>query len=61
MPKKKGKWFEGDVFSMPSNTFTATRKFEKGVMKPTALETKIIRGKVFSRYYHKPVKPGELY
>lgn len=46
---------------MSSSAFATTRKYEQGVMKPTALETKNRNGKTFSRYYYKPLKLGELY
>ena len=59
--KKKGKWFEGDVFMMPSKQLVISRKFGKDVMKPTALETRVIKGKTHSRYYYKKQKPGEFW
>ena len=62
MPKKRSKWFEGNVFSMSSREFAKMRaRYEIGVKKPTALETTTRKGKTYSRFYYKPVEPGELY
>ena len=38
---------------------TYTEKYEKGVKKPTAVETKMINGKPHSRFYYKPLTPDE--
>jgi hypothetical protein len=61
--KRYGKWFEGDVFA-GSFAFAklekSMNKYEKGVMKPTALQTKTIRGKKHSRFYYKPIGLNEF-
>lgn len=64
MPKKEkkaSKWFKGNVFAMPSSDLQKVMKHEKGIMKPTAMRTKTIKGKIHSQFYHKPVQPGEFW
>ena len=59
MEKRHGKWFKGDFYSFSSAKMREARKYEKGVKKPTAVETKTRGGKTYSRFYHKPLRPGE--
>lgn len=60
--KPNSRWFKGDVFAMSSTNFQLARdRYEKNVLKPTALRTKNVKGKVYSQFYHKPIKPGEIY
>jgi len=59
--RKKGNWFEGNIFSMPSKQIVDSRKYGKNVLKPTAVEVKTIKGKKYSRYYHKPLTPDEFW
>lgn len=63
MARKKGKLFPGDVFSgsFSADDMVRAKKYEKGVMKPTALETVTRKGKKYSRYVHKPLRPGEFW
>lgn len=60
MVKLKGPWFKGNVFRFSVAKLVAAKRFERGVKKPTALETKKIRGKSFSRFIFKPIRSGEL-
>ena len=57
---KYGKWFPGNAF-LVSFDLSKYMKYAEGVDKPTALETKVINGKVYSRFYHKPLYPGEFW
>jgi hypothetical protein len=62
--RKKGKWFEGDIFSLKIGADKSKRlveKYGKGVMKPQALETKKRRGKSYSRVYYKPIQSNEFW
>lgn len=58
---KYGKWFRGNIYAMSSDQIAKSKKYSKGVKKPTALETKKIKGRTYSRYYYKPLKPGEFW
>lgn len=60
MGRKYGKWFSGNIYKMSSKQMVRTRKYGEDVIKPHALETKVMKGKEYSRYYHKPLYPGEL-
>jgi len=62
--KYKGKWFKGNFFSLrvsSKKTEEWVRKYAKGIKKPIAVETKKINGITYSRFYYKPVKPGEFW
>jgi len=62
MPRQKlhSKWFKGNFYIFSSKKMkTYTEKYEKGVKKPTAVETKMINGKPHSRFYYKPLTPDE--
>jgi len=60
--KPKGKWFKGDFGMMSSKKMGEMMKVhQKGVKKPTAVRTKMIKGKPHSQFYHKPLSPNELY
>lgn len=62
--RKKGKWFEGNVFSIGFSNERMERakiRYGSNVLKPTALETKKRKGKIYSRFYHKPIEPGEFW
>ena len=61
MEKLYGQWFKGDVYSMRLKEFQKIKKYDKGIKKPTALETKEIKGIVYSRFYYKPQQPGEFW
>lgn len=54
-----GAWFKGNVFSMPLKEFQEIKRYEKGVMKPTALMTNKKGTK--SRYYYKPIGENEFW
>ena len=61
--KKEGKWFKGNVFNgdfSADQLIKAKKKYEKNVIKPTALRTKNINGKTYSQFYHKPIGVGEF-
>ena len=57
--KLKGKWFRGNVYSMTADQLVASKKYEEGVLKPTALEVTKKNRKIYSRYYYKPLSPDE--
>ena len=59
--KLEGKWFKGNVFSMPLDKFLATKKYGKDVMHPQALRTKTVGKTDYSQYYHKPIQIGEFW
>jgi hypothetical protein len=68
--RKKGKWFEGDIFSLKIGADKSKRlveKYGKGVMKPQALETKkegekVIQGCITSQFNQMNfgIKRGEV-
>ena len=59
--KETSKWFKGDFYGMSSTDMERVRrKYEKDVRKPTAVESKIVNGVTYSRFYYKPLKPSEL-
>ncbi len=61
MEKLSSKWFKGDFWAMSVKQIVASYKHKKGVKKPVAVERKMIKGKWYSRYYYKPMQPGEFW
>lgn len=61
MAKKEGPWFTGNIFMMSSSDMAKMRKYSEGVMKPTALRTKTVKGKTYSQYYYKPIGVNEFW
>lgn len=54
MPRKVGVLFKGNFFGMSLVQMQKSRKFEKGVLKPTAVRNVKKGKKVYSQFYHKP-------
>lgn len=54
-------WFKGNVFSCNVDSTEMERKYAKKVKKPYAMETKEVNGVIYSRFYYKPIQPGEFW
>lgn len=58
--KESSEWFKGNFYLFSADKMRQySKKYGKGVKKPTAVETKELNGEPFSRIYFKPIQAGE--